>query len=98
MSDETMTLPTEDVRQLFDLVVHSMDFGSGFLDSDDVTLLRRVAEHIGVDPMVATPSEFKRDYPHPFKRHKMWNGVFSDACDACGQREEHPTHAEAVDA
>lgn len=69
-----MKLTVEEVKQLFDLVVGSMDFGSGFLDTDDVNLLRRVAVHLGADPMVATPTEFTRTYPHapaPYPEPRM---------------------------
>jgi hypothetical protein len=44
---------------IFDTAVHSMDFGSGFLDDEEVTALRAVAVLLGVDPLVATPDNFK---------------------------------------
>ena len=59
-------LPFEDAQALFDMVCNSMDFGSGFLETNDVNVLRKVAVAIGVDPMVATPSEFKTQYRHTF--------------------------------
>lgn len=62
-------LSIEEVKHLFDLVVGSLNFGSGFLDSDDVILLRRVAILIGVDPAVATPETFHGQYPHEFAEH-----------------------------
>lgn len=33
-----------------------MDFGSGFLCEDEVNVLRDVAQLLGIDPMVVTPS------------------------------------------
>jgi hypothetical protein len=43
------------LQGLFDIAVGSMDFGSGFLDIDDVKVLRKVAELLGVDPSEGTP-------------------------------------------
>jgi len=66
VSDETITIPKVTAQILFDALTTSMDFGSGFLDSDDVTALRELAVAIGVDPATATPGEFEKDYPHRF--------------------------------
>lgn len=63
---DTTTIPTEHLRAVFDIAVHSLDFGSGFLDTDEVNHLRAVAESLGVDPLEGTPREFKSTYPHPF--------------------------------
>ena len=63
MSD-TIPMPRTDLQALFDLAVNSMDFGSGFFGTDEVVLLRRIALHLGVDPMKATPNEFHANYPH----------------------------------
>ena len=46
-------------RVLFDLAVNSADFGSGFMDDEDVAALREAAKVLGVDPMEATPSKFR---------------------------------------
>lgn len=78
----------EDVQMLFDLMVHSMDFGSGFLDDDEVEALRRVAEQLGVEKDVATPSEFKHKYPHEFKP-KSWD---STRCEKCDRAEDWKAH------
>ncbi len=55
---EETTLPTEDLRVLFDAAVSSLDFASGFLDNDEVLALRRIAVVLGVDPLKATPYNF----------------------------------------
>lgn len=60
-ADETV-VKTEHLQILFDALVQSMDFGSGFLDTEEVEALRAIAEDLGVDPMVATPSAFKAQY------------------------------------
>jgi len=67
MSDEKITISLEDARHLFDLAIDTPLLCSGSFETDDVVLLRKLAELIGVDPATATPSEFLRDFPHPFK-------------------------------
>lgn len=66
MSDEQITIPKLTAQVLFDALVGSMDFGSGFLDSEEVEALRGLAVALGVDPKVATPSEFVSQYEHTF--------------------------------
>lgn len=61
----------EDLRRLFDLATDSPLICSGSFETDDVVVLRRLAELIGVDPNVATPDEFAAQYPHPFKRRPV---------------------------
>lgn len=63
---EQITIPKEPAQRLFDALTGSMDYGSGFLESDDVQALRELAVAIGVDPRTATPDEFKGKYPHTF--------------------------------
>lgn len=67
MSDETITIPKEAAQRVFDALVSSLDFGSGFLETDDVTALRELAIAIGVDPNVGTPDEFKSQYRHAYE-------------------------------
>ena len=62
-----ITLATEDAKALFDMVLGSMDFGSGFLDNKEVDILRAFAVKIGLDPMEATPSNFRKSYAHEFR-------------------------------
>lgn len=50
------------LRALFDVAVSSMNFGSGFLDDEEVACLREVAVILGVDPDVATPQNFRCKY------------------------------------
>ncbi|SCF42419.1 hypothetical protein GA0070618_6657 [Micromonospora echinospora] len=66
MADETV-VKTEHLRILFDALCHSLDFGSGFLDTEEVNALRAIAGYLGVNPMVATPSEFVTQYTHDFE-------------------------------
>lgn len=60
-------LNKEHAQRIFDALASSMDFGSGFLETEDVEALRALAVAIGVDPNKGTPDEFKAQYPHPFK-------------------------------
>lgn len=66
MTEPMITLPLDVARRLYDLATDSPLMCSGSFESDDVAVLRQLAELIGVDPLIATPDEFVRDYPHPF--------------------------------
>jgi hypothetical protein len=95
----TVKIEVEKLKMLFDLIVQSMDFGSGFLDHEDVTLLREIAVIIGVDPMEGTPSEMVARIVHPFKRRDYPAGYHFDPsryyewCRWCGKRHDDPIHA-----
>jgi hypothetical protein len=49
-------------KVVFDVATNSLDFGSGFLDDEEVRALRAAAVDLGVDPMEATPHNFKAKY------------------------------------
>lgn len=85
---DTTVIETEDLKAIFDLAVGSMNFGSGFLDGDEVAMLRRIAVVIGVDPWVATPRDFKHQFPHEFVMIG-WNSVY---CRECNRAVDHPSH------
>ena len=67
-----MNVRRETLEMVFDTAVNSMDFGSGFLDNEEVEALREVAVLLGVDPMVATPLNFACQYGAPHKLHDGW--------------------------
>lgn len=67
MSDEKITISLDDARHLFDLAIDTPLLCSGSFETDDVAVLRKLAELIGVDPASATPDEFVYDFPHSFK-------------------------------
>jgi hypothetical protein len=96
MTAETMTLPADDLRAVFDIAVGSMDFGSGFLDDAEVETLRRVAVVIGVDPMEATPSIFAAKYHHAFHPYTFKGGAKSSHCSRCFRVEDDELHREVV--
>lgn len=83
-----MNIEKEAVQRLFDMVCNSMDFGSGFLESEDVEVLRDVAVKLGVDPVVGTPYEFRRNYPHKFK--DAWHTDL--VCCVCDASRDDPRH------
>lgn len=60
--DELVTIRKGDLRAVLDVATQSMDFGSGFLDNEQVEALRKLAGIIGIDPLVATPSNFTCQY------------------------------------
>lgn len=87
-----ISVPREDLRALFDVAVGSMNFTSGFLDTDEVNMLRRVAILIAVDPMNATPSEFRRQYKHSFKAYVDARHGPTKTCYWCSQPADVSVH------
>lgn len=59
----------DDVRALLDIIACSMDFGSGFLDTEQVVLLRRIAQVVGMDPEDLTPPNM----PHTFEQDPRYS-------------------------
>ncbi len=85
-------VPTEDLKVLFDALVSSMDFGSGFLDTEEVEALRNIAVLLGVDPTDATPSAFAAQYLHGFRpRPSSWPPS-DDLCGHCRRTVGDPIH------
>ena len=64
---QTVTLGFETAQRLFDLATDSPLMCSGSFETEDVIVLRELATAIDLDPAKATPNEFVRDFPHPFK-------------------------------
>lgn len=91
-------VPTEDLRALFDVAVGSLNFTSGFLDTEEVETLRRIAVLIGADPMEGTPNNFASQYPHPFtERIKTWPpSPWADYCRLCDLRAAAAVHQEGA--
>lgn len=87
----THEVPDSTLRILFDALTNSMDFGSGFLDSEDVEALRAVAVLLGVDPMYGTPSEFTGQYPHPYE------GGYLGGCRRCRKPVLAACHPQSVE-
>lgn len=89
MSD-TVEIKTETLKALFDLVVGSMDYGSGFFDKEDVEVIIDVAEIIGAlggldDPDRYDRNRFKRMEPH------LWHQDCALSW-RCGRAANDPLH------
>ncbi len=56
---ETVTVPRAALQVLFDTAVSSMDFGSGFWDTENTAAAREVAVLLGVNPVLATPANHR---------------------------------------
>lgn len=94
MTDETgmVLMPRGNVQEMLDIIVGSLDYGSGFLDREQIEILRAVAEMLGLDPMTATPSNYAKSYPHAFQ---AWvssvNGPML-TCAHCSALVDAPWH------
>lgn len=60
--DEMVTVRRGDLRALLDVGTMSMDFGSGFLDNEQVEALRKIAVVLDVEPLAVTPANFVCQY------------------------------------
>lgn len=78
----TVTVDRVLLQICFDVAVNSMDFGSGFLDDEEVLGLRAIAAYLGVDPMLATPDNFRCKY---LGKHEAYDtkGVGALTCRYC---------------
>lgn len=80
-------VPDATARAVFDIAIHSLDFGSGFLDNEQVDRLRDMAGYLGVDPREATPSEHRRRYctGHDWQpgRRAYNDGTIVWKCERC---------------
>ena len=88
MSDD-ITMPKVLLQVLFDTAVGSMDFGSGFLDDEEVKALRQVAELLGVDPMAGTPYNYCKRMVHLFAPYDHNNSAHCHWCDKTAGDEVH---------
>lgn len=61
------TLETESLKAMLDIAIESMNFNSGMLDQEEVSLLRQVAVLVGVDPILATPQNFTKQWAHTYE-------------------------------
>lgn len=95
MSEERLK---ELAKVALDICTASMNFTSGFLSDEEVKGLRELAEYLGVDPMLATPDNFKPKYCPSLPEHNYGKWVPRSSfasrppyrvryCDDCGKRE-----------
>ena len=88
----SITIARSTLQVVFDTAVGSMDFGSGFLDNEEVSALRACATALGVCPCKATPSNHVANYygreRHPYGGHNLVYGEGDKPEDCC----EHYRH------
>jgi hypothetical protein len=82
-------VPKETAQILFDALVGTLDFGSGFLDDDEVCALRDLAVLLGVDPLEATPQTYRVRMTHPFLASRP-GGV----CRWCAKIRDEAPHVD----
>jgi len=83
-------------RVALDIAIGSMDFGSGFLDNEEVEALRELAVLLGVDPWQATPPNMRDHFcgDHPWGEweinpNALHRRSWRRTCTRCGKREFH---------
>ena len=86
-----VSAPKDVLRIVFDTAIGSLDFGSGFLDDEEVTALRTMAGLLGVDPNEATPYNFRAKYPHPYDPHRCTSSIYT----GCVLPASDPIHSVA---
>ncbi len=67
MTDEVISISKEDAQCIFDLALSMDGACSGYMETDDVKAMRRLAIALGIDPIEATPEEFVSQFPHKWK-------------------------------
>lgn len=88
--DDEVTIQRETLQVLVDTIAGSMDYGSGFLDIEDVQALWAAAEILGIPQIDVTPSEFRHLMPHRFiLAMPPWRG---GVCYTCGKGEDFECH------
>lgn len=77
---EMIPVRRELLEAAFDVATSSLDFGSGFLDDEQVEALRGIAVLLGVDPLVATPANYVCKYTGEHE----WPTTGPRRCWRCG--------------
>jgi hypothetical protein len=86
-----VSIDGELLKTIFDLAT-GMDFGSGFLDKEEVDSLRAVAVILGIDPLLATPANVLCQYqPHQW-RNVSWDNYpnIKSYCPHCNANRPEP--------
>lgn len=94
--DDEVAVRRGDLRAVLDIASSSLDFGSGFLDNEQVEVLRKLAVVIGIDPVMVTPRNFIEQYVCQVKGHTWRSRTGRDDkerrfCYLCGS--EDPANA-----
>lgn len=70
--DEMIEVRRGDLRAVLDVATGSLDFGSGFLNEEEVEVLRRLAELLGIDQLLVTPANFTFKYGCQMRGQHDW--------------------------
>jgi hypothetical protein len=72
--DQEVSIRKGDLRALLDVATGSLDFASGFLDNEQVEVLRRIAPSLDIEPRTVTPRNFMCLYEgkHNVRDGKSW--------------------------
>lgn len=99
--DEELVVRRGDLRALLDVATGSLDFGSGFLDNEQVEVLRRLATVVGIDPILVTPSNFTFQYGCQAKGEHKWQAVewrgTNWFCEVCRHTSNSVTEPRGLD-
>ena len=84
-----MSVNRETEQIIFDIAVNSLDWGSGFLDDEQVEALRRYAEHLGADVWKATPINHRPKYCPGHEWVQPWTPRNESwLCRHCGRYQD----------
>lgn len=92
----TVIVQRETLAVLVDTITGSLDYGSGFLDIEDVQALWDAALTLDIPLMDVTPSEFRHLLPHPMARHS-WESETVRRCSICGKDVDFECHSPIVE-
>lgn len=88
-------LPREDLQAIFDIAVEGEGMLSGWWGQEEVESARKIAVLLGVDPMLATPDNFAKSYPHDYQQFRNEHtGSTLPQCKWCRLAEDVYPHEE----
>lgn len=92
-------MPRGNVQEMLDIITGSLDYGSDFLDQEQIETLRSVAEMLGLNPMAATPTKYSKFFPHACNTYfNKYINATSPVCRWCGALPSEPWHLAEQDA
>src|SRR4051812_17657551 len=86
--DELIEVRKGDLRALLDVATTSMDFGSGFLNDEEVEIIWKISDVLGVDKKLTTPDNYrcKLAHGHEYKWETWQGGLWY--CKFCRHTEQ----------
>jgi hypothetical protein len=105
--DDLLMVRRGDLRALLDIASGSMDATSGFLNNEEVEILRANAVVLGIDPITVTPKNFVCQYTGlhwwSWQSPRSWMGGPGWWCPDCNKwdrdhtKDDPPTDDRSVD-